>query len=324
VIKLKICKIFMNYYQYKEFVVNYKPFEWEINSKETRDNFKNKHSFVIHFIRFLKVKNFINEIIKIEKITKPKIFDVGAYPGNMVLLSKKIFSEISKYVLIGLDLNEEFKKKMKNLNVDCINTEIDPSFPDKHEMIDWKLNDFDICYLLDTIEHLVDPIYCLGQINKSLKKNGYLIITTDNITNFLYITDMLRKGKSPNVHPALSSMVYRGNHRPHHKEFSKFELEFILQRCGFEIINHQYFDRMQGEFFIDTKKNVLKKHKIKKTFKNVLHEIIKKTGFLIKHLRNHQIILARKNKNIEEILDLRKTTTSKEEWLEIRKQTIGY
>jgi len=24
----------MNYYQYKEFVVNYKPFEWEINSKE--------------------------------------------------------------------------------------------------------------------------------------------------------------------------------------------------------------------------------------------------------------------------------------------------
>jgi len=85
----------MNYYQYKEFVVNYKPFEWEINSKETRDNFKNKHSFVIHFIRFLKVKNFINEIIKIEKITKPKIFDVGAYPGNMVLLSKKIFSEIS-------------------------------------------------------------------------------------------------------------------------------------------------------------------------------------------------------------------------------------
>ena len=73
-------------------------------------------------------------------------------------------------------------------------------------------------YLLDTIEHLVDPTFCLDQINKSLKKNGYLIITTDNITNFLYIQDMLRKGKSPNVPFVLSSKVYSGDWRPHDRE----------------------------------------------------------------------------------------------------------
>ena len=171
---------------------------------------------------------------------------------------------------------------------------------------------------------MVNPIYCLDQINKSLKIDGHLLITTDNITNFLYIADMLRKGKSPNVHPVLSSMVYRGNHRPHHKEFSKEELEFILKRCGFRVIKHEYFDRKQGDYFIDREKNSIKKHKIKKKIENILYELIKNTGFLISHLRNHHIILAKKIKNIDEVIKNRKITHSKKEFLEIRKNTIGY
>ena len=87
------------------------------------------------------------------------------------------------------------------------------NFQRQKKIVEWEVKNFDLCFLLDTIEHLVDPIFCLDQINKSLKMNGKLLITTDNITNFLYIADMLRKGKSPNVHPVLSSMIYRGNHR---------------------------------------------------------------------------------------------------------------
>ena len=156
-----------------------------------------------------------------------------------------------------------------------------------------------------------------------MRTNGYLIITTDNITNFLYIADMLRKGRSPNVHPVLSSMIYKGNHRPHHKEYSKEELNFILNRCGFEIVKHEYFDRKQGDYFIDKKSNSIKKHKIKKKLKNIIFELIKNTGFLIPHLRNHHIILAKKIKNINELTQVRKTTTSMQEWFEIRKNILG-
>ena len=42
---------------------------------------------------------------------------------------------------------------------------------------------------------------------------------------------MILKGNSPNVHPVLSSLFYHGNHRPHNKEFSKNELEFLLNYC---------------------------------------------------------------------------------------------
>ena len=313
----------MKYEKYKEFVLNYKPFEWEINHSDFRESMKAKHSLIQNFIRFYKVFIYL-EKLKEENLKNPKIVDVGAFPGNMVMLSKVIFKNISEYCAIGLDLDKKFIEKMHEQDVKCIDTEIDPQFPGSKKLIEWKIKNFDVCFLLDTIEHLVDPIYCLDEINKSLKPDGYLVITTDNITNFLYIADMLRKGKSPNVPLVLSSMVYRGNHRPHHKEFSKEELEFILDRCGFKIIKHEYFDRKQGDFFIDKKNNIIKKHKIKKNLKNIIFELIKNTGFLIPHLRNHHIFLAKKAKNIDEVIQNRKITTSKEEWFKIREKTIGY
>ena len=55
-----------------------------------------------------------------------------------------------------------------------------------------------------------------------------------------------------------------------------------------------------------------------------MHELIKNTGFLISHLRNHHIILAKKVKNIDEVIKNRKTTHSMKEFKEIRKNTIGY
>ena len=314
----------MKYKDYEQFVINYKPFEWEVRDYDFREAMRSKHSFLMSFIRFYKVNNYLDILLNEKNLKNPKIIDVGSFPGNMALLSKKIFSNISEYYSVGLDLDKKFIEKMKELSVSCINTEIDPKFTEPKETVDWNLKNFDICYLLDTIEHLVDPIFCLDQINKTLKIDGYLLITTDNITNFLYIADMLRKGKSPNIHPMLSSMVYRGNHRPHHKEYSKEELIFILNRCGFDVVKHEYFDRKQGDFFIDREKKAIKKHKTKRKIKNLLHQLIKNTGFLISHLRNHHIILAKKIKNTDETIQDRKVTYSEEEWLEIRKNTIGY
>jgi|TARA_B100001964_G_scaffold244079_1_gene324159 SAM-dependent methyltransferase len=316
----------MKYENYKEFVINYKPFDWEVefNTSEFRENIKGKHSFIVSYIRFYKVFLYLEKLIKEENLKNPKIIDVGAFPGNMVKLNKKIFENISEYCAVGLDLNKKFTEKMKEYNVRCLDTEIDPQFSGAKNIIEWKIENFDICFLLDTIEHLVDPIFCLDQINKSLKTNGFLLITTDNITNFLYIIDMVRKGKSPNVHPLLSSMIYRGNHRPHHKEFSKEELKFILEHCGFRTIEHEYFDRKQGDYFIDKKSNSIKKHKIKKNLKNIIFELVKNTGFLIPHLRNHHILIAKKIKNIDEVAKNRKAVTSKKDFFEIRKNTLGY
>ena len=57
--------------KYKKFVINYEPFKWEmeINPSEFRKNIKNKHSFMISFIRFYKVFLYL-EKLKQENLKK--------------------------------------------------------------------------------------------------------------------------------------------------------------------------------------------------------------------------------------------------------------
>ena len=73
---------------------------------------------------------------------------------------------------------------------------------------------------------------------------------------------MIIKGESPNVNFILSSKFYIGNNRPHHREYSKSELKFLLEYSGFEILEHEFFDREQGDYHIKNKK-IIKKKKIK-------------------------------------------------------------
>ena len=55
---------------YKNFVINYKPFTWELNKTIQEINSNNKHSFEIGFIRFFKVFEFLHHIKKINKSWK--------------------------------------------------------------------------------------------------------------------------------------------------------------------------------------------------------------------------------------------------------------
>ena len=40
----------MKYKEYEQFVINYKPFEWEIREYDFRETMRAKHSFLISFI----------------------------------------------------------------------------------------------------------------------------------------------------------------------------------------------------------------------------------------------------------------------------------
>ena len=229
-------------------------------------------------------------------------------------------SELFRFKQLNNRLLYHFVTEVKNYHVECLDTEIDPNFPGSKETKQWNADNFDVCLLLDTIEHLVNPTFCLDKINKSLKVGGHILLTTDNISNFLYIIKMILRGESPNVNFILSSMFYIGNHRPHHREFSKKELEFLLNHSGFEIVEHEYFDRKQGEFFIENKK--LRKRR-RLSFKNILVDSIKNLANLVPHFRNHQIILAKKIENIDDIKRM-EPTSSKNEWIKYRLKKLGY
>jgi hypothetical protein len=62
---------------------------------------------------------------------------------------------------------------------------------------------------------------------------------------------MLRRGASPNTHPVRSCLFFRGDWRPHFREFDKKELEFFLQYCGFDIINMNILSENKVIFILD-------------------------------------------------------------------------
>ena len=302
--------------KYDDLVLNYVPFPWEIEAYDNRVLTEGMHSFIRNYVRYSYVFNYLNDLIDVD--SDCTVIDVGSFPGSMIRLLEYLFKDTKgdfSYIGIGLGFTEDYKEKMTELNAQLIETELDPDFINPAEKKEWSVHDYDLVLFLDAIEHLTNPINCLDDINKSLKLNGNLIITTDNICTLGNTFRMLTKGSSPNLHPLLTSNFYRGDWRPHFKEFSKNELEFYLDYCGYEVISHEYFERRQGDYYLNSKKKIVRRGKY--SIKRILRALI---VYLVPHLRSHQILHARKIKNYDELVSCRPvSTTDKKEWMQLRK-----
>jgi SAM-dependent methyltransferase len=304
---------------YQNFVLNYSTLPWEQVDNPT---YKDQHVFEIAYIRFKFVYDYL---IKLNKKKKLKFLDVGCYPGQLYFMLKYIFNDSFEYSGVGLGLSDEYLSFFSKLNVKNYNIEIDPAFlkinnidsseKNGKNCEDWQIKKCDIVFLLDVFEHLVDPRYCLKQIHKSLNEDGLLIITTDNITNIRYIFNMLLSGASPNIPLKNSSYFYIGDWRPHFREYSFVELKNILSYCGFELIEHNYFDREQGQYYIE-KGKVKKKFQIKNV-RNFFSYFLVKFFNLFPHLRSHHFLVFKKSdKKLKNFEDLK--TTDLNSWVKFR------
>ena len=299
--------------KFRKYVEHYSPFPWEVNENDPRPQFRNKHSLLISFERFLKVLQYF-QVLQRNRVVK-KIIDVGPYPGVIAKLIKEFATTEIEYFGVGLHFDDEYQKAMDRLGAKLFATDVDPEFVEAKECKDWPMSNADVCFFLDVIEHLVNPIHCLDQINQSLKMGAHLILTTDNISSFGAAYNMMRRGDSPNVHPLQSSVFYRGEWRPHFREFSKGELFFYLQHCGFEVMKHEYFERKQGDFYLDENGKIYEKSRYL-AIKGAIKKLIVRH---FPHLRDHHIVLAKKQTDHETMIKKRPGVTySMDEWLKLR------
>lgn len=89
---------------------------------------------------------------------------------------------------------------------------------------------FDVVLCCEVIEHLeLDPMFMMSEINRVLKPNGLLILTTPNITSTRALWKVLR-GMDPYFY-----MQYR--HSPklyrHNYEYSEYSLKQVVKAAGF-------------------------------------------------------------------------------------------
>ena len=121
--------------------------------------------------------------------------------------------------------------KLKNWKIDIIEIleidyERDP-FPYADESKEGVL-------LCEVIEHFViDPLFCLNEINRILKPGGFLILTTPNVASWFSIYQALEQ-RHPNRWPVYAGAGFKERNHIHSREYLASELKQLFAAAGFD------------------------------------------------------------------------------------------
>lgn len=101
-----------------------------------------------------------------------RILDAGCGDGTMLTNLKKHHPSIRMY---GTDISKEGCRLARERGIIA-------KISDLNHKIPFKNNFFDFIIAHEVIEHLTDPDEFLEECNRTLKKGGYLVVTTPNLT----------------------------------------------------------------------------------------------------------------------------------------------
>jgi SAM-dependent methyltransferase len=89
---------------------------------------------------------------------------------------------------------------------------------------------FDVVLLCEVIEHLQrDPVKVLLEIERILRHNGVLVVTTPNVSRLENVARMLA---GANIYDPYSGY---GPYGRHNREYNKDELVRLLEYCGYKV-----------------------------------------------------------------------------------------
>ncbi|MEK6899455.1 MAG: class I SAM-dependent methyltransferase [Nanoarchaeota archaeon] len=130
---------------------------WNKNRKQKRTLY-HREKLVLSFIKKLS--------------TKSKYFiDAGCGHGDFLFYIQKLFPELK---IKGLDYSKKEVQEARKNGFDVIQSDFE-------EGINLKSEIYDIAYAGELIEHLYNPDIFLSEMNRILKKGGYLILSTPNL-----------------------------------------------------------------------------------------------------------------------------------------------
>jgi SAM-dependent methyltransferase len=110
---------------------------------------------------------------KISSRRKNRILDIGCGDGSFIVKFKK-YGET-----YGVDVSEKAIKIAKEASVDAYKVDISFEklpFPDEY---------FNIVYMGDVIEHLINPDFAIKEVNRVLKLDGFLVLSTPNLASWI-------------------------------------------------------------------------------------------------------------------------------------------
>lgn len=157
----------------------------------------------------------------VRKIGAKRCLDLGCGDGSNCISLKKIVPEVK-----GCDIspNAVIKASKKGINAKVVDLN-QKKFP-------YKKSSFDLVWLTDVIEHVFWPDSLLSNIYEILTKNGYLFLTTPNVSWFINRFQILNGNTLYDIHPQ------------HIHWFNQKRLLEILTNHGFKIVNFSSYKRI--------------------------------------------------------------------------------
>jgi ubiquinone/menaquinone biosynthesis C-methylase UbiE len=143
------------------------------------------------------------------------------------------------FTIVGLDIHETYLKEFQS-EVGA------PGVFGNAIHLPFDENSFDIVNYTDILEHLIDPVQALNEVSRVLKDKGFVIITTHNrhsgklfrknILNPLYFGEQILGLYMNNILVPHFFIDRWMNFDFYHTEFTKKELEALLENSGFAVV----------------------------------------------------------------------------------------
>lgn len=160
--------------------------------------------------------------------------DLGCEPGYIAIALK-----VMGYTVRGggVNLIKDFKARMDRFQIpiDVYNLDIDD--------LPYKDEQFDVVIFSEIIEHLFYGVpHALTEINRIIKKDGFLILTTPNLSR---VPNRIRLLLGKSVNPELGGkepFFSRDIYKRHNREYIFEELVYLLEKAGFKIDRYFYWN----------------------------------------------------------------------------------
>ena len=137
-----------------------------------------------------------------------KLLDIGCSVGSMLEAAKKYFDPL------GIDVAEWSLEEARKRNLNVLNGTLDD--------LKFEKETFDVITFTEVIEHIHDPVSFLKEVNRVLKPEGVIYITTGNIDGFRARRD--------------GNKWYYLTPQYHIYFFSPKTIRKILKQSGFEVL----------------------------------------------------------------------------------------
>jgi len=201
----------------------------------------------VHYHRFCHAlkKIIIDHDLGVGKNGSAKILDIGPGGGTMIIVLKEFGCQC-----VGINPNMVFADQifMTKSRVPCIIGEIEVDGLPFADAI------FDGVLFMAVIEHFHhSPKFPLMEINRVLKPGGFLYVDTPNSRDF---RARIRPWFGRSNFPPLTSYYDLPRNQTHVHEYTINELEFVLTKTGFEILDLNFFSDITYLSVVNFRRNL--------------------------------------------------------------------